>query len=47
VGDRAGPPNGLGDKEATNAARQALGTVDLLDAADKKIGAYSKACASG
>ena len=28
--------------DATAAARRALGTVDLLDAADKKIGAYSK-----
>ncbi|HKE83993.1 MAG TPA: ABC transporter ATP-binding protein [Vicinamibacterales bacterium] len=27
---------------ATDAARRALGAVDLLDAADKKIGAYSK-----
>ena len=34
--------NGLGDAEATEAARRALGIVDLLDAADKKIGAYSK-----
>jgi ABC-2 type transport system ATP-binding protein len=34
--------NGLGDSEATDAARRALATVDLLDAADKKIGAYSK-----
>ncbi len=34
--------NGLGEKEAADAARRALGTVDLLDAADKKIGAYSK-----
>ncbi|TDI26251.1 MAG: ABC transporter ATP-binding protein [Acidobacteria bacterium] len=34
--------NGLSDTDATAAARRALGTVDLLDAADKKIGAYSK-----
>ena len=34
--------NGLSDTDATDAARRALGTVDLLDAADKKIGAYSK-----
>jgi ABC-2 type transport system ATP-binding protein len=34
--------NGLGEPEAGRAARAALGTVDLLDAADKKIGAYSK-----
>jgi ABC-2 type transport system ATP-binding protein len=34
--------NGLGDQAADRAARAALGTVDLLDAADKKIGAYSK-----
>ena len=34
--------NGLGDTEATDAARRALTDVDLLDAADKKIGAYSK-----
>jgi len=34
--------NGLGDTEATDAARRALTSVDLLDAADKKIGAYSK-----
>ncbi|MDG2039206.1 MAG: ABC transporter ATP-binding protein [Ilumatobacter sp.] len=34
--------NGLSDTAATNAAREALDTVDLLDVADKKIGAYSK-----
>jgi ABC-2 type transport system ATP-binding protein len=34
--------NGLGDKESEEAARRALQIVDLLDAADKKIGAYSK-----
>ena len=34
--------NGLSDTDATAAARRALGTVDLLDAADKRIGAYSK-----
>jgi ABC-2 type transport system ATP-binding protein len=34
--------NGLSDKEADAAARRALTTVDLMDAADKKIGAYSK-----
>jgi ABC-2 type transport system ATP-binding protein len=34
--------NGLTDSEATDAAKRALDQVDLLDAADKKIGAYSK-----
>jgi ABC-2 type transport system ATP-binding protein len=34
--------NGLGDKEGEEAARRALQIVDLVDAADKKIGAYSK-----
>ena len=34
--------NGLGDKEADEAARRALALVDLMDAANKKIGAYSK-----
>ena len=34
--------NGLGEKEADEAARVALDRVDLLSAADKKIGAYSK-----
>ena len=34
--------NGLSDTDATEAARRALDTVELLDAADKKIGAYSK-----
>lgn len=34
--------NGLGEREATETARRALAQVDLLDAADKKIGAYSK-----
>lgn len=34
--------NGLDDAGATEAARRALEQVDLLDAADKKIGAYSK-----
>ena len=34
--------NGLGEKEAEDAGRRALMTVDLMDAADKKIGAYSK-----
>jgi ABC-2 type transport system ATP-binding protein len=34
--------NGLSMDEATAAARRALDGVDLLDAADKKIGAYSK-----
>jgi len=34
--------NGLGDKEAKDAATRALTTVDLMDAANKKIGAYSK-----
>jgi ABC-2 type transport system ATP-binding protein len=34
--------NGLGEKEATEAATRALTTVDLMEAAGKKIGAYSK-----
>jgi ABC-2 type transport system ATP-binding protein len=34
--------NGLNEKEATEAATRALTTVDLMDAANKKIGAYSK-----
>ncbi len=34
--------NGLGETEATNAAKAALDQVDLMPAADKKIGAYSK-----
>jgi ABC-2 type transport system ATP-binding protein len=34
--------NGYDEKEAAEAARRALETVDLLDAADKKIGGYSK-----
>jgi ABC-2 type transport system ATP-binding protein len=34
--------NGLGEKEADEAAKIALDRVDLLSAADKKIGAYSK-----
>jgi ABC-2 type transport system ATP-binding protein len=34
--------NGLGEREAGEAARRALTQVDLMDAADKKIGAYSK-----
>jgi ABC-2 type transport system ATP-binding protein len=34
--------NGLSDAEAAEAAKQALDKVDLLDAAGKKIGAYSK-----
>jgi ABC-2 type transport system ATP-binding protein len=34
--------NGYGEKEAVEAARRAMAGVDLLDAADKKIGAYSK-----
>jgi ABC-2 type transport system ATP-binding protein len=34
--------NGLGETEATNAAKAALDQVDLMSAADKKIGAYSK-----
>jgi len=34
--------NGLGDKEARDAATRALTAVDLMEAADKKIGAYSK-----
>jgi ABC-2 type transport system ATP-binding protein len=34
--------NGLSQQDADAAARRALAAVDLLDAADKKIGAYSK-----
>jgi ABC-2 type transport system ATP-binding protein len=34
--------NGLTEKEADEAARRALTMVDLMDAAGKKIGAYSK-----
>jgi ABC-2 type transport system ATP-binding protein len=34
--------NGLTETEATDAAKRALEQVELLDAADKKIGAYSK-----
>ena len=34
--------NGLSETDAAETARRALDTVDLLDAADKKIGAYSK-----
>jgi len=34
--------NGVGESAAATAARRALEAVDLLDAADKKIGAYSK-----
>ena len=34
--------NGVSDADATAAARRALETVDLIDAANKKIGAYSK-----
>jgi ABC-2 type transport system ATP-binding protein len=34
--------NGLSDQEATTAATRALTIVDLMEAADKKIGAYSK-----
>jgi ABC-2 type transport system ATP-binding protein len=34
--------NGYDEKSAVEAARRALGNVELLDAADKKIGAYSK-----
>ncbi len=34
--------NGLSDKEAAQAAERALTAVDLIDAANKKIGAYSK-----
>jgi len=34
--------NGLSDKEAREAAERALTTVDLMDAAGKRIGAYSK-----
>jgi ABC-2 type transport system ATP-binding protein len=34
--------NGVGDRAASELARRALEQVDLLDAADKKIGAYSK-----
>jgi ABC-2 type transport system ATP-binding protein len=34
--------NGLNEKEADEAARRAMTAVDLMDAAGKKIGAYSK-----
>jgi ABC-2 type transport system ATP-binding protein len=34
--------NGLSDKEAGDAATRALTAVDLMEAANKKIGAYSK-----
>jgi ABC-2 type transport system ATP-binding protein len=34
--------NGLSDKAADEAAKRALAGVDLMDAANKKIGAYSK-----
>ncbi len=34
--------NGFGEKEANTAAHDALGRVDLLEAAGKKIGSYSK-----
>ena len=34
--------NGLDEKEAAEAATRALTTVDLMDAAGKRIGAYSK-----
>src|SRR6188472_2962364 len=34
--------NGLGEKESKEAAERALTTVDLMEAAGKKIGAYSK-----
>jgi ABC-2 type transport system ATP-binding protein len=34
--------NGLSDKEADAAAHKALAAVDLMEAANKKIGAYSK-----
>jgi ABC-2 type transport system ATP-binding protein len=34
--------NGLAEKAADDAARRALTAVDLMDAANKKIGAYSK-----
>jgi ABC-2 type transport system ATP-binding protein len=34
--------NGLADKAADEAARRALTAVDLMEAANKKIGAYSK-----
>ena len=34
--------NGLSEKEATEAATRAMTTVDLMEAANKKIGAYSK-----
>ena len=34
--------NGVSDADAAGMARTALETVDLIDAADKKIGAYSK-----
>ena len=38
--------NGLGEKEADEAARRALTAVELMDAANKKIGATARGCAS-
>ncbi|HZM94009.1 MAG TPA: ABC transporter ATP-binding protein, partial [Vicinamibacterales bacterium] len=34
--------NGYSEQETADATRRALGAVDLLDAADRKIGGYSK-----
>jgi ABC-2 type transport system ATP-binding protein len=34
--------NGLSEQDASEASRRALGIVDLVDAADRKIGGYSK-----
>ena len=34
--------NGLDERQASQTAQRALGLVDLMDAANKKIGAYSK-----
>ena len=42
LGRRARRPERLSSKETADAARRALERVDLLDAADRKIGGYSK-----
>ena len=38
--------NGLSEVDALASARPALEMVDLMDAADKKIGAHAKGCVS-
>jgi ABC-2 type transport system ATP-binding protein len=42
LGHRAGRLNGYDEAEAAAAAEKAIAAVDLLEAKDKKIGAYSK-----